>query len=109
MTFYLRPINSAFIRSKRLKVPFGNSVQSCTVCMSVSFTCNAMTTCSYQIIFFLKVNVAVKCLRAWNDKAFIQMQMDFIKEANAMSLLDHPHIIKLYGIVLSTPMMLVSL
>lgn len=59
--------------------------------------------------FLLKVNVAVKCLRAWNDKAFIQMQMDFIKEANAMSLLDHPHIIKLYGIVLSTPMMLVSL
>lgn len=59
--------------------------------------------------FLLKVNVAVKCLRTWNDKAFIQMQMDFIKEANAMSLLDHPHIIKLYGIVLSTPMMLVSL
>ena len=41
--FYLRPINSAFIRSKRLKVPFGNSVQSCAVCMSVS---------SCQIIFF---------------------------------------------------------
>lgn len=42
------------------------------------------------------------------DAAFLQMQMDFIKEANAMSLLDHPHIIKLYGVVLSTPLMLVS-
>ena len=88
-------------------MPFGNIVQSC---MIASFTCNAMTTCSsLPNNFLLKVNVAVKCLRAWNDKAFIQMQMDFIKEANAMSLLDHPHIIKLYGIVLSTPMMLVSL
>ena len=36
------------------------------------------------------------------------MQMEFIKEANAMSLLDHPHIIRLYGVVLSAPMMLVS-
>lgn len=55
-----------------------------------------------------KVNVAVKCLKAWNDKAFQQMQLEFIKEANAMSLLDHPHIIRLYGIVLSVPMMLVT-
>ncbi|KAL9970405.1 hypothetical protein ACROYT_G022776 [Oculina patagonica] len=55
-----------------------------------------------------KVHVAVKCLKAWNDKAFQQMQMEFIKEANAMSLLDHPHIIRLHGIVLSTPMMLVT-
>ena len=60
------------------------------------------------IYSFLQVNVAVKCLKAWNDKAFQQMQMEFIKEANAMSLLDHPHIIRLYGIVLSVPMMLVS-
>lgn len=55
-----------------------------------------------------KINVAVKCLKAWNDRAFQQMQMEFIKEANAMSLLDHPHIIRLYGIVLSVPMMLVT-
>ncbi|KAJ7331661.1 protein kinase super [Desmophyllum pertusum] len=55
-----------------------------------------------------KVHVAVKCLKAWNDKAFQQMQMEFIKEANAMSLLDHPHIIRLHGIVLSVPMMLVT-
>ena len=52
--------------------------------------------------------MAVKCLKAWNDSAFQQMQMEFIKEANAMSLLDHPHIIRLYGVVLSVPMMLVS-
>lgn len=50
----------------------------------------------------------MKCLRAWNEQAFQQMQMEFIKEANAMSLLDHPHIIRLYGVVLSAPMMLVS-
>lgn len=55
-----------------------------------------------------KLNVAVKCLKAWNDQAFQQMQMEFIKEANAMSLLDHPHIIRLHGIVLSVPMMLVT-
>lgn len=55
-----------------------------------------------------KLNVAVKCLRAWNEQAFQQMQMEFIKEANAMSLLDHPHIIRLYGVVLSAPMMLVT-
>lgn len=52
--------------------------------------------------------MAVKCLKTWSDRAFQQMQMEFIKEANAMSLLDHPHIIRLYGIVLSVPMMLVS-
>ena len=77
------------------------------------FECQFYMQCNDNMLlpnnFLLKVNVAVKCLRTWNDKAFIQMQMDFIKEANAMSLLDHPHIIKLYGIVLSTPMMLVSL
>lgn len=56
----------------------------------------------------MQLNVAVKCLRAWNEQAFQQMQMEFIKEANAMSLLDHPHIIRLYGVVLSAPMMLVS-
>ena len=77
------------------------------------YECQFFMQCNDNMLlpnnFLLKVNVAVKCLRTWNDKAFIQMQMDFIKEANAMSLLDHPHIIKLYGIVLSTPMMLVSL
>lgn len=55
-----------------------------------------------------KVDVAVKCLKAYNDQAFQQMQMEFIKEANAMSLLDHPHLIRLHGVVLSAPMMLVT-
>ncbi|XP_048581011.1 uncharacterized protein LOC5520002 isoform X2 [Nematostella vectensis] len=55
-----------------------------------------------------KVDVAVKCLKFSADAAFIQMQTDFIKEANSMALLDHPHIIRLFGIVLSTPMMLVT-
>ena len=35
------------------------------------------------------------------------MQTAFIKEANAMTLLDHPNLVKLHGIVLSVPMMLV--
>ena len=54
------------------------------------------------------MDVAVKCLKYSGDEELLKMQMDFIKEANAMSLLDHPHIIRLYGVVLSTPLMLVS-
>ena len=56
----------------------------------------------------IQMDVAVKCLKYSGDEELLKMQMDFIKEANAMSLLDHPHIIRLYGVVLSTPLMLVS-
>lgn len=55
----------------------------------------------------LQVDVAVKCLKYSTDEKFLQMQEAFIKEANAMTLLDHPNIVKLYGIVLSLPMKLV--
>ena len=36
-----------------------------------------------------------------------EVQTQFIKEANSMCSLDHPSIIRLYGIVLSEPLMLV--
>ena len=55
----------------------------------------------------MQVDVAVKCLKYSTDEMFVHMQAAFVKEANAMSLLDHPNIVKLYGIVLSVPMMLV--
>ena len=32
---------------------------------------------------------------------------DFVKEVNAMHTLDHPNLIRLYGVVLSTPLMMV--
>ncbi|KAK3714897.1 hypothetical protein QZH41_010903 [Actinostola sp. cb2023] len=55
-----------------------------------------------------KIEVAVKSLKISRDSAFLQLQLDFTNEANGMSRLDHPHIIKLYGVVLSTPIMLVT-
>ena len=33
---------------------------------------------------------------------------DFIKEVNSMHLLNHPNLIRLYGIVLSLPMMMIT-
>jgi activated CDC42 kinase 1 len=33
---------------------------------------------------------------------------DFVKEVNAMHSLDHPNLIRLYGIVLSSPLMMVT-
>ena len=51
--------------------------------------------------------VAVKILR--ND-ALAQPGAfeDFVKEVNAMHHLDHTNLIRLYGIVLSTPLMMVG-
>lgn len=37
-----------------------------------------------------------------------EIQEQFIKEANSMTTLNHKHIIQLYGIVLSQPLMLVG-
>ncbi len=48
------------------------------------------------------MSVAVKRLYGRQE-----VQTQFIKEANSMCSLDHPNIIKLYGIVLSEPLMLV--
>jgi len=33
---------------------------------------------------------------------------DFVKEVNAMHILDHPNLIRLYGVVLTSPLMMVS-
>ncbi|KAL4220792.1 non-membrane spanning protein tyrosine kinase [Mactra antiquata] len=51
--------------------------------------------------------VAVKILR--NDVLALPGAFeDFVKEVNVMHHLDHPHLIRLYGIVLSTPLMMVT-
>ncbi|XP_063965174.1 activated CDC42 kinase 1-like [Lytechinus pictus] len=54
-----------------------------------------------------KVEVAVKCLRSEmvNQPGFFE---DFVKEVNTMHLLDHPHLVRLYGVVLSTPLKMVT-
>ena len=91
-----------------VKIYFINSITNRTASIANRGTCTLYMLVYSSFIFCLQLNVAVKCLKAWNDQAFQQMQMEFIKEANAMSLLDHPHIIRLHGIVLSVPMMLVS-
>ncbi|XP_077327646.1 activated CDC42 kinase 1-like [Lithobates pipiens] len=53
------------------------------------------------------VSVAVKTLRADAsfDPAVLQ---DFLQEVNAMYALDHPHLIRLYGVVLTQPMKMVT-
>ncbi|XP_040197936.1 activated CDC42 kinase 1-like [Rana temporaria] len=53
------------------------------------------------------VKVAVKTLRAdaSYDPAVLQ---DFLQEVNAMYALDHPHLIRLYGVVLTQPMKMVT-
>ena len=33
---------------------------------------------------------------------------DFVKEVNAMHTLDHPNLIRLYGVVLASPLMMVT-
>ncbi|XP_071482068.1 uncharacterized protein [Diadema antillarum] len=55
----------------------------------------------------MKVEVAVKCLRSdmVNQPGFFE---DFVNEVNAMHLLDHPHLVRLFGVVLSTPLMMVT-
>lgn len=59
--------------------------------------------------FFLdrKIDVAVKILK---QDVFSQQGGfdDFVKEVYSMYLLDHPNLIKLYGIILSSPMMMVT-
>ena len=55
----------------------------------------------------MQVSVAVKILKS--DALSIPGAFeDFVKEVNAMHTLDHPNLIRLYGVVLSTPLMMVS-
>nr|XP_026694587.1 activated CDC42 kinase 1 isoform X3 [Ciona intestinalis] len=53
------------------------------------------------------VKVAVKCLKQemLNDQSVFD---DFVKEVNTMHMLDHPNLIRLYGIVISSPMKMVT-
>ena len=62
-----------------------------------------MVTPSWYVLFFVpQVSVAVKTLYGKRE-----VQSQFITEADSMRSLSHPHIIRLYGIVLSSPLMLV--
>lgn len=49
----------------------------------------------------------MKCLKYSDKDAFLKEQDNFMREASAMSDLDHPNVIHLYGIVLATPIKLV--
>ncbi|XP_076804091.1 activated CDC42 kinase 1-like isoform X2 [Clavelina lepadiformis] len=53
------------------------------------------------------IKVAVKCLKRdmLNDTSVFD---DFVKEVNTMHMLDHPNLIRLYGIVISSPMKMVT-
>lgn len=55
-----------------------------------------------------KLLVAVKCLQENKELGISVVQNELIIEANAMSSLNHPNLIRLYGLVLSSPMMLVT-
>lgn len=55
----------------------------------------------------MQVSVAVKVLK--NDVLSQPGAFeDFVKEVNAMHILDHPNLIRLYGVVLTSPLMMVS-
>ena len=55
----------------------------------------------------MQVSVAVKILK--NDVLSQPGAFeDFVKEVNAMHILDHPNLIRLYGVVLTSPLMMVS-
>jgi len=61
------------------------------------------------IVFMIlvQVSVAVKILK---NEVLSQPGAfeDFVKEVNAMHILDHPNLIRLYGVVLTSPLMMVS-
>ncbi|XP_022085525.1 activated CDC42 kinase 1-like [Acanthaster planci] len=54
-----------------------------------------------------QVDVAVKCLRndAVRQAGFFE---DFVQEINSMHLLDHANLIRLYGVVIASPFMMVT-
>lgn len=57
---------------------------------------------------YLQVHVAVKSLQVTDSREIAQMHSDLVMEANAMIALNHPNLIRLYGVILTSPMMLVS-
>lgn len=54
-------------------------------------------------MFCFKLDVAVKCLR--NNEGFAE---DFMGEVDRMHKLKHPNLIRLYGLVISKPLMMVN-
>lgn len=56
---------------------------------------------------FGQVSVAVKCLKP-DVLSQPEAMDDFIREVNAMHSLDHRNLIRLYGVVLTPPMKMVS-
>lgn len=56
---------------------------------------------------FPQLTVAVKCLKT-DVLSQPEALDDFIREVNAMHSLDHCNLIRLYGVVLSPPMKMVS-
>lgn len=55
-----------------------------------------------------QVSVAVKCLKP-DVLSQPEAMDDFIREVNAMHSLDHRNLIRLYGVVLTPPMKMVSM
>ncbi|XP_068129920.1 non-receptor tyrosine-protein kinase TNK1 isoform X2 [Hyperolius riggenbachi] len=53
------------------------------------------------------VSVAVKTLRT-DSASDPEVLQDFLQEVNAMYALDHPHLIRLYGVVLAQPLKMVT-
>ncbi|XP_063806487.1 non-receptor tyrosine-protein kinase TNK1 [Pseudophryne corroboree] len=53
------------------------------------------------------VNVAVKSLRT-DASSDPDALVDFLQEVNSMYALDHPHLIRLYGVVLAQPLKMVT-
>lgn len=77
--------------------------------MSSTCICNKLSVNLSNVrgsFLCLQKKVAVKVLRA-DALAQPGAFEDFVKEVNAMHSLNHPNLIHLYGIVLSSPLMMV--
>ena len=61
--------------------------------------------CGHVIVLCFQIPVAVKTI--FNHRKGPSVETMFLKEAESMMRLHHPHIIKLHGIVLGSPLMLV--
>eukprot|EP00061_Rhincodon_typus_P004044 g21619.t1 len=57
----------------------------------------------YGQCLVFQMNVAVKCLRS-DISSEADAMADFLQEVNAMYAIDHPHLIQLYGVILTHPM-----
>jgi activated CDC42 kinase 1 len=80
-------------------------MNSCLISPSSLNLSNTLGSGHYGIVRQAEWNglpVAVKILRGCNAVS------DFVREANAMHLLSHRYLIRLHGIVLSEPLMMVK-